>query len=38
MQRIELKTIRLSYDEILAIVRDELAFGRAADSGWRVER
>jgi len=38
LQRIKFKTIRLSHDEILAIVRDELAFSRAADGGGRVER
>jgi hypothetical protein len=34
----ELETIRLSYDEVLAIVGAELAFSRAADGGGMVER
>ena len=38
LQRIQLKTIRLSDDEVLAIVGDELAFSRAADGGGMVER
>lgn len=38
LQRIELEAIRLSYDEVLAIIGDKLALGRAADGGGMVER
>jgi hypothetical protein len=37
LQRIQLETVRLSYDKVLAVVGAKLAFSRAADGGGMVE-